>query len=334
MFPDALELAAQRGVLPTALSSAELQRQFGEAAFNQAVFSARTTSAAYLAQVDAAVRRMLATEAGGYSFEHPEARVMLRNALRALNYDPTRGHFGTPEDANIPPARPGSMQDLSSTRRLDLILDTHRTLFQNAGLRQQMREPDNQHYFPFLELVPSSAHDPRKNWGIRWERIGGTLVEGKRIIAPVDSPHWDALGSHAKFKDAFNSTTPPFAFGSTRIWQQVGREDAIKLGLMTEDGTILDPASIRKPKPNDPDSLIQPTPGQPTPLPLTPPPADIRRDVPTPVPVVPIDANEELVRRIGMNVRYNNLDPTHSFEDGVRRAAQYGNVGNMRLDIY
>ncbi|RYD36847.1 MAG: hypothetical protein EOP86_04880, partial [Verrucomicrobiaceae bacterium] len=196
-------LAAQgRGVLPTSLSTQDLRVAFRGEVLRRSVFSARTAHMPYLSIMQDAIGQLLQGQtAAGKSIGQAEARVRLKEALRALKYDPATGHFGTPSDASHAPVKRGSMQDLSSDRRLNLIIDTQRMLWESAAQNTRAKEPAMLRVWPCWEFTPSSAKEPRKDWEMRWRRAGGELYDG-RMIAPVGSPVWAKLGDSGMWKDA------------------------------------------------------------------------------------------------------------------------------------
>ena len=297
---DAYLAGRNRNVLPTSLSAADMRLAFSKMVRDASIVSARTASIPYLSAVKAAIDAMLMTEVNGKSIGQAETRLAMRQALAALNYDPQKGHFGTPQEAGIPAAARGSIRDLSSDRRLNLIIDTQRMLWQSTAQRARAREAERKYHFPYLELVRSYAREPRLDWRMRWERIGGSVIEG-RIIAPVDSPLWKMLGSGSRFKDAFDSETPPFAFGSKRQWIPVSRGEAIRLGLIAG-------AKLRDPPP--PKSAEPPVP----------PP------VPDVVPPLPLNTSPEVARRVSVTVTRAGIDPGMTLEKAIdkmmRQAAE------------
>jgi hypothetical protein len=82
--------------------------------------------------------------------DRPLARLTLRGLLQALGYQPTIGELlgGFDGDQSLPDAVEGTLQDLSSDRRLNLILETQERLMLNAGLRE--RGPTSLYAFPRL----------------------------------------------------------------------------------------------------------------------------------------------------------------------------------------
>jgi hypothetical protein len=106
-----------RAPLPTGLSSAEL-RELAREERERAVFSARCTSAEFLSELQKVVNDHLEGRSN-----LADCRWALMRKLKQLGYNPERGF---PEDfGRVPPAERGSLQDLSSKQRLDLMIDTN-----------------------------------------------------------------------------------------------------------------------------------------------------------------------------------------------------------------
>ena len=107
-----------RGKVPVAtqLSSRQIRDRWDARLKEEAVFSARTTSKAY---IDAVKKRLVEVIGGTLSPQEAERR--LRETLRDLGYSPAGG-FG---DNRVPAAKAGDIRDLSSSRRIQLVIDTN-----------------------------------------------------------------------------------------------------------------------------------------------------------------------------------------------------------------
>jgi hypothetical protein len=210
---DALSNAFNRAVMPTSLGTEGL-RQLLATLRAQSFFSARTTQAGYLKELKKLIERNLADE---YNGDIPQLRVEARALLRAFGYTPEKGFKGDAK-RGIPPARPGSLQDLSSERRLNLIINTQAALMR--GLGQKMRGLDRMDVMPYWELIRIAPRKTERDWPKRWKDAGGTLTAEGKMIAPKDSEIWDALGDSALFDDALDVDHPPFAFESGMGWAE------------------------------------------------------------------------------------------------------------------
>jgi hypothetical protein len=222
----ALERAVDREILPTALRSAELREEFAAAVRGRAVFSARTTNAVYLQELRTAIERLLE---GGFGNDKAMIRLELKSLLQRLGYTPKLGFPGD-QALGIPPAEPGELTDLSSDKRINLILDTQFSLME--GWAQQQRGEERADAFPAWELVrmeprrvPRGSTNYSVGWVARWRTVGGPLRPGMRLMAPKGHPIWTALGDSAQFRDALDVTHPPFAFNSGMGWREVTRDE-------------------------------------------------------------------------------------------------------------
>jgi hypothetical protein len=224
----ALDLAADRNLWPTALGSREIA-EVPEVLKSRAVFSARTTNARYLAELKTRVERYLAA---GYKGDKATLRVELKRELRRLGYSPLTGFPGD-EGLGIPPAEPGSLRDLSSDRRINLILDTQLRLMTGKAQRAAGLSAMAMEIFPAWELVRTEGRRIPRDWPNRWVEAGGTLFEG-RMIALKDAEVWSVIGDPAIFADALGVDHPPFAHASGMGWQGVDEEECLRLGVLKE----------------------------------------------------------------------------------------------------
>jgi hypothetical protein len=217
--------------MPTAASSAEL-RDVPEQIRRRSMFSARTTNAGYVQEIKNMTDSLLQGE-----FNEATARAKLQDMLDSLGYDPSR-HFGSPADADIPAAGKGSLRDLSSDRRIKLVLDTQERQAANYGYMLQGESDLARWQFPCWELVRiyprATERTGNKSWPSRWASLGGQFYGG-RMIAPKDDPIWEALGSSGNFDDALDTPYPPWAYNSGMGWRQVPREECAALGVIPAD---------------------------------------------------------------------------------------------------
>lgn len=243
---DAWTQAAARGALPTALDTRGLRSQFEAGVRARAVFTARGTSAIFASKIKEVVEAVASGEMG-----ESEARVTLLDTLRALGYTPEGGFPDAP--GAVPPAIAGTLQDLASFRRRDLIIRTQLDLMRGAGQQWRGHQPDRLAAAPAWELVRVSEADLPRLWLERWAAIGASPPAGGRMIALKGDPLWGKLGSSEKFDDALDTDHPPFAFTSGMGWREVPRQECDALGIAASDGTPIDaffaaadpPATIR-----------------------------------------------------------------------------------------
>ena len=208
---------------PTASSSDALRRGWDERIKAQSVFSARTTSQRY---VDA-VKKTLA-EIASRQISPQDAERKLQLALRDLGYSPEAGFRG---EGGVPPASPGSIRDLSSSRRIQLIIDTNVKQARSLGQIAASEDPMQLMMDPAWRLTRTGARKkPRGDWRRRWAEAGARCgwkgAIRKDMIALKTSPIWQALADGAGgFRDTLGSPYPPFAFGSGLAWVNVGRSE-------------------------------------------------------------------------------------------------------------
>lgn len=244
---EALKQWRSREVFPTDLSSADL-RGFSRELRMRSVFSARTTNAEYLQEVAHVVDDMISGK-----INMATGRMKLFRKLKQLGYDP---EVGFPADmAQIPPAELGSLRDLSSESRLNLVLETNQRVAANYGRMVDGNSPYARHAYPAWELVrlyirnvPRGTPESHSaGWAVRWSDAGAAVAwegavkaesgNGKaEMIARKDSPIWQALGDGAGgYDDTLSNPFPPFAFNSGLAWKAVSRERCLELGLIGED---------------------------------------------------------------------------------------------------
>jgi hypothetical protein len=237
---DALLQWRSREIFPTEFGSFDLRGLSRELRL-QSVFSARTTNAHYLGEVAAVIDDMLSGK-----INMAEGRLRLMRKLKQLGYDP---EIGFPDDmADVPPAERGSLQDLSSESRINLMLETNQRMTANYGRLVAANTPYARHAYPAWELVrlymravprgTPESHSP--GWQARWDDAGDAVEWEGALKAPLialkDSPIWAALGEGAGgYQDTLDNPFPPFAFNSGMAWRAVDRARCLSLGLITGD---------------------------------------------------------------------------------------------------
>lgn len=217
----ALELAAARGLLPTSLGSREIREAFTREMRRRSVFMARTTSAEFLSEV-----RTVVNSITGGDYNLATGRMVLRELLGALGYTPEGGF---PEDVigdgpgEVPEAVEGTLQDLRTRRRLDLVLRTQSQLMRGAGLMERGMEAGRMERYPAWELFRLGRREEPRVWQQRWQEVGGELADGGRMIALKTDGIWKALGSTEFYDDTLDTEHPPFAYNSGMWWREIGR---------------------------------------------------------------------------------------------------------------
>ena len=175
---------------------------------DRAFFSSRVTSVRFLH----AAREMVAEQAAGGKSES-EIRRDLRKILAGEKYDAG--------DAK------GTIQDLTSRVRLDLIIKTNVQQARGYARHLEATEPGAVAAFPAQELVRVRARKMPRNWPLIWRNAGGRLYSGGRMIALKDDPVWRRISR-------FGTPYPPFDFNSGMGVDDIPRAEAIALGVVTD----------------------------------------------------------------------------------------------------
>ena len=220
-FREALDSRKVKALMPTVSSSNELAR-LGPEILERATFSARTSSIEHLAQIEKVIGRILTPgqAAPGESVNNARARELLRESLAGIGY--------SPEDVG---AAPGSLRDLASERRLNLIVDMNVGMARGYGQWKQGQTASVLDQWPAQELVRIEERRQHRDWINRWRNAGGRVFAGGRMVALKNDPVWTELS-------AFGVPYPPFDYGSGMGVEDVSRSDAVALGLIDENTQI------------------------------------------------------------------------------------------------
>lgn len=208
-FRDALQYLAERHIMPTSMNTAQL-RQLGTDIRQKSFFSAGNMMTDTL---DAMKERVGAMARGELS--ESSARAELQEMFDRLQYEPQK---------------PG-IQDLSSDARVRLDLETNLAQAMSFGQLQQGNDSGARYQFPAWELVRLEQRMEPRDWPSRWQEAGGDLTDG-RMVALKGDQVWEALGDSGLFDDALDTAYPPFAYNSGMGWAEVGRDEAIQLGVL------------------------------------------------------------------------------------------------------
>lgn len=152
-----------------------------------------------------------------------EARRALREYLRQSGY-------------KAPDGKEGSIRDLSSRRRMDVVIDTNARMAAGwANRKQLLGDPA----FPGQQLVRiRKARQPR-NWQQRWQEAARSVnydgvARGGKMVARLDSPIWCKLSR-------FGLPYPPFDFGSGMGVLPVSARECERLGLTETESPQREP---------------------------------------------------------------------------------------------
>ncbi len=213
-FKEALDSRGVKAILPTDFRTrllSEIPAQLRERAF----FSAGVTNADFLNGASSAIDDLVSG-----SVDRATKRAELKKLLDSLSYQPA-------------PGEEGSLTDLSSDRRLNVILDTNLEMAQGYGNWAQGQDSAVLDQWPAQELirVANFESEHKRDWPVRWEAAGGEFFDG-RMIALKNDPIWTEISR-------FGLPYPPFDFNSGMDVQDVNRDEAIDLGLIDRDTEIL-----------------------------------------------------------------------------------------------
>jgi hypothetical protein len=237
---DAQRMSDARTIMPTDLSTSEL-RTLGADVLARAVFCARGTNAIFLAKLQEVVGQI-----GAGMLSDGQARTALYEVLDTLGYDAEKGGF---QGEEVPPALKGTLQDLRSFRRMDLIVRTQRQLMQGSGEQWSGQQPDRLREYPALMLVRFVEAKVPRDWPSRYRIAFGhdplpgfseaaykTVGAETGLVALKGDPGWGELGSYENFPDALGVDHAPFYFNSEMWTREISMARAIELGVTGPDG--------------------------------------------------------------------------------------------------
>jgi hypothetical protein len=208
-MPSALEQLLSKSIVTSPVADSAAWASFPLALAERAFFSSKVAHAALLAEAQKQAARLL-----DGSTDRAQARVALKQIL---------GTLGAPDS--------GDLTDLSSDRRLNLILDMNSD--QAAGYARFAGEQQDEDFllmYPCQELLRAAAARQPRDWGMRWADAGGEFFSG-RMIARKDSPVWTGISR-------FGTPWPPYDFGSHMDVVDISRDEAVRLGVIAQDERI------------------------------------------------------------------------------------------------
>ena len=241
---EAMKIIFAKGLLPTDLDSAGI-RALDAALRAQSFFSARTLDS-YLLQTyqDRIAGILNPVPAAGQSttdFSPAYVRQAIKELLAEMNYAPA------PEDA-------GTLKDLSSDARINLVIKTNTELAQGQGLWIANQNPVILDGWPAQELFRAESREQPRRWLERWRLAGAqtgdpigtgwTITPDERMIALKNHDIWSWIGSSDLFDDALDVIWPPFAFNSGMWVRDVDRAEAEAIGLMDKGDAAPKPMNI------------------------------------------------------------------------------------------
>lgn len=208
-FHEALDAREVKVLLPTELRT-DLLQTLSPQVRERAMFSAGVTSAETLQEFSDAIGDLATGRV-----DRATKRANLKRFLEKKGYAPAEGERG-------------SLTDLSSDARLNLILETNLEMAQGYGRWVQGQDPAILDQWPAQELVRvRDAREPRP-WLTIWQDAGGTVFPGNRMIALKNDRIWMRISR-------FGLPYPPFDFNSGMDVQDIDRDEAMALDLIDRD---------------------------------------------------------------------------------------------------
>ncbi len=228
-FPEAVKRLQRRGLLPADLSASQLAKISADIR-RVAEFSARVTNEHFLNLAHEVISKIvdpaLTGRAPGSYMDKATARLELRKYLQAIGYVPDTG-------------AEGSIKDLASDARLNLIIETRTQMMQGASRYEQSRDAAVLRTFPCEELYRLELRKEPRDWKRRWSENGGKFYGPKdRMIARKDDSIWEKIS-------AFGNPYPPFDYNSGMWTIGVSRREAIALGVI-EPGAVIAPKLVKE----------------------------------------------------------------------------------------
>lgn len=222
-FKDAVGLLQKKELMPTTAGSAELKKLSADIT-RRAAFSAKVTNTGFLQRAYDLVERLVNPTAAGAArgtyMDKATFRLELKNFLQSIGYSADEGKTGT-------------IQDLASDGRLNLIADMNTQLAQGYGQFLQAQDTQVLDAFPAQELYRAgnffSKH--QRDWPAKWRAAGGSFYGGGRMIALKDDEIWSLSLDEGGF-NRFGNPYPPFDYNSGMRVKPVSRDEAEGFGLI------------------------------------------------------------------------------------------------------
>ncbi len=226
-FAEAMESHTVRALMPTNLSSADLEK-LGQDVLRRSMFAARLDNAADV--------QWLKDRAGDLIDGKTDFATVRQEWQDRLD---ARGYVAPSEDEE------GSITDLRSERRTNLILQMNVQMAQGYGRFVQGQDQAILDHWPAQELYRQEPRKEHRDWPTTWRENGGAgkmygsnpdYPGAGRMIALKDDPIWVAISR-------FGNPYPPFDYNSGMGLRDITRKEAVSLGLM-DPGTQIKPVRL------------------------------------------------------------------------------------------
>lgn len=211
-FEEAVAAVRRRSPVASRMSSREWS-ELETAIRNQAFFSAKVNNVRVIQAMKDVVDKVLQATT---PMDLGTARIQLKELLTDIGYQPG--------------AVAGTIQDLSTDQRINLVVKTNRDMAYGRGKYEQGMSSEILYLYPAQELFRAESRDEPRDWPARWREAGGQFFDG-RMIALKNDPVWVEIS-------AFGNPYPPFDFNSGMGVRDVDRDTAVRLGLIGEEEEI------------------------------------------------------------------------------------------------
>jgi hypothetical protein len=124
----------------------------------------------------------------------------------------------------------GTLQDITSEVRLDLIFRTQMQQARGYAFWKRGQKKTILDAFPAQELVRVAYRIQPRDWEARWVEAGGEFREGRMVALKTDDI-WTRISR-------FGTPWPPFDFNSGMGLKELDREEAIRLELMSDEDDL------------------------------------------------------------------------------------------------
>lgn len=214
-FDAAIQKLADKDALPLSLKSEQIQRLMSADLRDRSFFSAQVANTELLDEFKKAVNEIVSGKSNVAS-----QRAKLKQVLQKFQYVAPAGKAGT-------------LEDLSSNERLNLILKTNTSMVRGYGAYQEGMHGPNLRAFPGQELTRIGYRKVPRPWRERWDLARAAtpdttaLSSSVRMVALKNDPIWTAISR-------FGVPWPPFDFNSGMGVEDVGFTECLDLGLIKE----------------------------------------------------------------------------------------------------
>ena len=239
----AADILLDKDVMPTSLTTAEL-RQIAATVRAQSFFSSQTMMEDLLKKYQERLAGILNPQPGEgeatTQFNPAYVRQDIKQLLSEMGYQPDAEDRGT-------------LKDLSSDARINLVIKTNTELAQGQGLWIANQNPVILDEWPAQELFRAEGRKVPRDWIDRWRLAGaqtgdpigtGWTIAGDLMIALKNHDIWNWIGSSDLFPDALDVIWPPFAFNSGMWVRDVDRAETEAVGLLDKGEAPPKPMSI------------------------------------------------------------------------------------------